>query len=79
MTKIRKRDTFNSKLGFTIACIGSAVGMGNIWLFPYRTGQFGGAAFLIPYFFICNYHWHCWCNRRNGIWKSYGVWSHRGI
>ena len=50
MTKIRKRDTFNSKLGFTIACIGSAVGMGNIWLFPYRTGQFGGAAFLIPYF-----------------------------
>lgn len=45
MTKIRKRDTFNSKLGFTIACIGSAVGMGNIWLFPYRTGQFGGAAF----------------------------------
>lgn len=45
-----KRDTFNSKLGFIIACIGSAVGMGNIWMFPYRTGQFGGAAFLIPYF-----------------------------
>lgn len=50
MTKSKKRDTFNSKVGFTIACIGSAVGMGNIWLFPYRTGQFGGAAFLIPYF-----------------------------
>ncbi|BDR67317.1 sodium-dependent transporter [Clostridium tetani] len=44
------RDTFDSKLGFILACIGSAVGMGNIWMFPYRVGQFGGAAFLIPYF-----------------------------
>lgn len=43
------RDSFSSKFGFVIACIGSAVGMGNIWLFPYRVGQFGGAAFLIPY------------------------------
>ena len=32
------RDSFRSKTGFIIACIGSAVGMGNIWLFPYRTG-----------------------------------------
>ena len=46
------RDSFNTKLGFTLACIGSAVGMANIWLFPYRLGQFGGAAFLIPYFFF---------------------------
>lgn len=43
------RDAFKSKFGFILACIGSAVGMGNIWMFPYRTGQFGGAAFLIPY------------------------------
>lgn len=43
------RDRFGSKFGFILACIGSAVGMGNIWLFPYRVGQFGGAAFLIPY------------------------------
>ena len=43
------RDSFTSKTGFILACIGSAVGMGNIWLFPYRVGQFGGAAFLIPY------------------------------
>ncbi len=47
---LQTRDTFDSKLGFILACIGSAVGMGNIWLFPYRVGQFGGAAFLIPYF-----------------------------
>ncbi len=48
--KIKSRDKFSSKLGFIIACIGSAVGMGNIWMFPYRVGQFGGASFLIPYF-----------------------------
>lgn len=43
------RESFSNKLGFVMACIGSAVGMGNIWLFPYRVGEFGGAAFLIPY------------------------------
>lgn len=43
------RSTFQSKFGFILACVGSAVGMGNIWLFPYRVGEFGGAAFLIPY------------------------------
>ena len=41
---------FSSKVGFILASVGSAVGMGNIWLFPYRVGQYGGAAFLIPYF-----------------------------
>lgn len=45
-----QRDSFNSKFGFILASVGSAVGMGNIWLFPYRVGQFGGSAFLIPYF-----------------------------
>lgn len=44
------RDQFRSAMGFIIACVGSAVGMANIWMFPYRTGKFGGAAFLIPYF-----------------------------
>lgn len=47
-----ERDNFRSKTGFIIACIGSAVGMGNIWLFPARVSALGGAAFLIPYF-IC--------------------------
>ena len=43
-------EKFSSKLGFILASVGSAVGMGNIWLFPYRVGQYGGAAFLVPYF-----------------------------
>lgn len=43
------RDSFRSQWGFRLACIGSAVGMGNIWLFPSRMAQFGGATFLIPY------------------------------
>lgn len=45
-----KRDSWGSKWGFILACIGSAVGMGNIWLFPARVSAYGGAAFLIPYF-----------------------------
>lgn len=46
---IQTRDRFRSKWGFKLACVGSAVGMGNIWLFPYRMSQYGGATFLIPY------------------------------
>ena len=49
-TNQKQREDFRTRLGFIVACIGSAVGMGNIWMFPYRTGKFGGAAFLIPYF-----------------------------
>lgn len=49
MKNSSQNGTFSSKLGFILAAVGSAVGMGNIWMFPYRTGQYGGAAFLIPY------------------------------
>ena len=45
-----KRDGFKSRGGFIIACIGSAVGMGNIWRFPTLVSTWGGMTFLIPYF-----------------------------
>lgn len=47
-----KNGTFSTSIGFVLACVGSAVGLGNIWMFPYRLGQYGGAAFLIPYLFF---------------------------
>jgi NSS family neurotransmitter:Na+ symporter len=44
------REGFTSKFGFIMSCIGSALGLGNIWMFSYKLGAYGGAAFLIPYF-----------------------------
>lgn len=47
--KLKSRDTFGSKWGFILSCIGSAVGMGNIWRFPIMVSTYGGMTFLIPY------------------------------
>ncbi|MFA6815877.1 MAG: sodium-dependent transporter [Lentisphaeria bacterium] len=43
------RETWSSKIGFIIAISGSAIGLGNIWKFPYMTGKYGGGAFLFTY------------------------------
>ncbi|MDO4395670.1 MAG: sodium-dependent transporter [Clostridia bacterium] len=45
----KKRDSFSGRRGFILACIGSAVGMGNIWRFPYMVSDWGGMTFIIPY------------------------------
>ena len=44
--------TWGSGMGFILACIGSAVGIGNIWRFPYIVGENGGGAFLLPFLVI---------------------------
>ena len=46
----KQQDGFKSKWGFIMACIGSAVGMANIWRFPYMVASYGGMTFLLPYF-----------------------------
>ena len=43
-----KREVFGSRFGFIVACIGSAVGMGNIWMFPYRTGPVSYTHLTLP-------------------------------
>lgn len=49
-SNVENRDGFKSKWGFILACIGSAVGMANIWRFPYMVATYGGMTFLLPYF-----------------------------
>lgn len=47
------RGNFNSRLGFILAAAGSAVGLGNIWKFPFEVGNGGGAAFVLVYLAFC--------------------------
>ena len=45
----QKRERFSSRLGFILISAGCAIGLGNVWKFPYITGQYGGAAFVLIY------------------------------
>lgn len=49
---MEKRGNFSSKIGFVLAAAGSAVGLGNIWRFPYLAAQYGGGTFLIIYLIL---------------------------
>ena len=46
---MKNREKFSSRLGFLLISAGCAVGLGNVWRFPYITGQYGGAAFVLLY------------------------------
>ncbi len=49
---MEKRNTFSSGLGFVLAAAGSAVGLGNIWRFPYLAAKYGGGMFLLIYIIL---------------------------
>jgi NSS family neurotransmitter:Na+ symporter len=49
MSQHRDRETFRTRLGFLLIAAGCAIGLGNVWRFPYIAGQYGGAAFVLPY------------------------------
>ena len=46
----KQREKFASRLGFILISAGCAIGLGNVWKFPYITGQYGGGAFVLIYF-----------------------------
>lgn len=46
---MKERETFASRLGFVLISAGCAIGLGNVWRFPYIVGQYGGAAFVLLY------------------------------
>lgn len=49
---MEQREKFSSRLGFLLISAGCAIGLGNVWRFPYITGKYGGAAFVLVYLFF---------------------------
>lgn len=49
---MKERETFSSRLGFILISAGCAIGLGNVWRFPYVVGQYGGAVFVLIYLFF---------------------------
>ena len=46
---MKKRSSFSGRIGFVLAAAGSAVGLGNLWRFPYLAAKYGGGTFLVIY------------------------------
>ena len=49
---MQQREKFSSRLGFIFLSAGCAIGLGNVWRFPYITGKYGGGAFVLIYLFF---------------------------
>ncbi|MFA7559429.1 MAG: sodium-dependent transporter, partial [Sphaerochaeta sp.] len=49
MSHSQKRETLGSRMGFILLSAGCAIGLGNVWRFPFITGRYGGAAFVLIY------------------------------
>lgn len=49
---MEKREKFSSRIGFILISAGCAIGLGNVWRFPFIAGQYGGAAFVLIYLFF---------------------------
>ena len=72
---MENREKFSSRLGFLLISAGCAIGLGNVWKFPYITGKYGGAAFVLIYF-VLPFPWMCWSRReRNGIGSNFLQWQ----
>ena len=89
-----ERENFKSRLGFILIAAGCAIGLGNVWLFPFITGQYGGAAFVLIYLFfllifgfpILVMEFAVGRASRRGVGRSFNVleqpghkWHHAGI
>lgn len=85
---MEKRGKFSTKWGFILACVGSAVGLANVWAFPYKLGANGGLSFLIPYLIFIALFGRLGLAAENAVGRKYKlgplgvyrkIWQSRGL
>ena len=67
---IQNREKWGSKVGFVLAAAGSAIGLGNIWKFPYIAGENGRCFICVGLFDLYYGHWPSSFDSRNSHWKN---------
>ena len=65
-----QRENFGNRFGVLVAMAGSAIGLGNLWRFPYMVGEYGGAAFIFVYIICLSGHFTGWRRAAGGIWSE---------